>query len=107
VKLGVGDDRVESPEDPAPRLAGVPHPVTDGLPERWPAILGHQRLAAREGCPVLAEVGDDPLVAVGEFDQGRSLAFATDIGPHWAPPEFLAWEGYARFWDQAVRWLAG
>jgi uncharacterized membrane protein len=31
----------------------------------------------------------------------------TDIGPHWAPPAFVAWDGYGRLWDQAVRWLAG
>jgi uncharacterized membrane protein len=56
---------------------------------------------------VLAHVDGHPLVVVGEAGEGRTLAFMTDIGPHWAPPAFLEWDGYARFWDQAVRWLAG
>lgn len=106
VELEPGDDRVESPEDPLPRRTGVEHPVTEGLPGTWPAILGYQRAAPRAGSAVLVEVGGDPLAVVGEPGRGRALAFMTDIGPHWAPPAFLEWDGYARFWDQAVRWLA-
>jgi len=107
VELEAGDDRVESPEHATPTLTAVAHPVTEGLPERWPEILGYQRVRALDGAQVLATVGDDPLVVVGAVGEGRSLAYTTDVGPHWAPPAFLAWDGYARFWDQAVRWLAG
>jgi uncharacterized membrane protein len=107
VGLEQGDDRVESPEDAAPRLTEVSHPVTRGLPATWPSILGYQRVEALPASSVLASVGGDPLVVVGEPGEGRSLAYTTDIGPHWAPPAFLEWDGYARFWDQAVRWLAG
>lgn len=106
VALEPGDDRVESPEDAVPRLAGVAHPVVDGLASEWPEVLGYQRVAARAEGTVLASVNGDPLVVVGEPGEGRSLAYTTDIGPHWAPPAFLEWEGYGRFWDQAVRWLA-
>jgi uncharacterized membrane protein len=107
VELESGDDRVESPDDGEPALTGEPHPIVEGLHERWPAILGYQRAAARPSGSVLARVGSDPLLVAGEFGDGRTLAYMTDIGPHWAPPAFLAWEGYARLWDQAVRWLAG
>jgi uncharacterized membrane protein len=107
VELEPGDDRVESPEHPTPQRTDVSHPVTEGLPETWPSILGYQRVAARTGSKVLAQVGGDPLVVAGEPGEGRALAYTTDIGPHWAPPAFLEWDGYARFWDQAVRWLAG
>jgi uncharacterized membrane protein len=102
-ELEVGDDRIETPEDPQPRVAAA-HAVVDGLPERWPALLGYQRVAPRGD--VLATVNGDPLLVVGEFGDGRSLAYTSDIGPHWAPPEFLAWDGYSRLWDQAVRWLS-
>jgi uncharacterized membrane protein len=44
---------------------------------------------------------------VGEYGAGRSAAFTSDIAPHWAPPPFLGWDGYARLFDQLVRWLAG
>ena len=104
VAIERGDDRVETPEDAAPRLASR-HPVVDRLPEEWPALLGYQRLRARGD--VLATVNGDPLLVVGEAGEGRTLAYASDIGPHWAPPVFLAWDGYARLWDQAVRWLGG
>jgi uncharacterized membrane protein len=107
VELEVGDDRVESPDDASPVLTGEAHAVVDGLSEQWPAILGYQRAAARASGSVLVRVGSDPLLVTGAFGDGRTLAYMTDIGPHWAPPAFVAWEGYARLWDQAVRWLAG
>jgi uncharacterized membrane protein len=104
VELEVGDDRVETPEDPIPRVVGE-HPVVAGLPQEWPALLGYQRVASRGD--VLATVNGDPLVVTGAAGEGRALAFTSDIGPHWAPPAFLEWHGYARLWDQAVTWLAG
>lgn len=107
VELEAGDDRVESPEDAEPVLTGEEHPIVEGLPDRWPAILGYQRAVARPWAAVLARVGGDPLVVAGSVDDGRALAYMTDIGPHWAPPAAIEWDGYARLWDQAVRWLAG
>jgi uncharacterized membrane protein len=105
VELEVGDDRVETPEDPVPRAAGS-HPVVEGLEGSWPAVLGYQRVRARQQASVLATVNGDPLVVVGEAGSGRSLAFTTDVGPHWAPLDFVGWPGFTRLWDQAVRWLA-
>jgi len=107
VELELGDDRVESPDDASPVLTGESHPVVEGLAAQWPAILGYQRAAPRPSGAVLARVGSDPLLVTGAFGDGRTLAYMTDIGPHWAPPAFVAWDGYARLWDQAVRWLAG
>jgi uncharacterized membrane protein len=104
VEIETGDDRVETPEDPAPRVV-ADHAVVDGLPREWPPLLGYQRLGPRG--TVLATVNGDPLLVVGAVADGRALAYASDIGPHWAPPAFLEWDGYARLWDQAVRWLAG
>jgi uncharacterized membrane protein len=39
--------------------------------------------------------------------RGRSAIFASDCGPHWGPPVFLAWEGYPRLWNNLVAWLKG
>lgn len=107
VDLEMGDDRVESPESAVPRLVDGSHPVTSGLPEEWPPVLGYQRVVAKPEATVLAEVNGDPLVVAAVARRGRTLAYTTDIGPHWAPPAFLDWPGYTTLWNQAVRWLAG
>jgi uncharacterized membrane protein len=105
VLMEAGDDRVESPDDGVPRVV-ADHPVVAGLEEKWPAILGYQRVAAKPDATVLATVNGDPLLVAGEAGAGRALAITTDIGPHWAPLEFVQWAGFARLWDNAVRWLA-
>jgi len=51
-------------------------------------------------------VGADPLIVAGTHGQGRGVAFTSDCGPHWCPPPFLAWDGYARIWRQLVGWAA-
>ena len=72
---------------------------------RQPAVLGYNKVTPRDDATVLVKVGDDPLVVVGEVGEGRCMAFTTDCGPHWAPPPFVDWDGYARFWAQAMAWL--
>ena len=101
------DDRVEAPEGIVGRLTGTAHPVVDGLDDEWPHLLGYQKLTAKGDATVLAEADGRPLLAVREVGEGRSAAFASDISPHWAPQEFMQWPGYARLWDNLVRWLAG
>jgi uncharacterized membrane protein len=106
VDMEAGDDREETPQGIHP-VAADPHPITDGVTGDWPALLGYQRLVPRAGATVAATVGADPLVVAGTAGEGRTLAYASDIGPHWAPEAFTAWAGFATLWDQAVRWLAG
>lgn len=101
------DDRVETPEGAAPALDNPDHPVVAGLGSDWPALLGYNRFEATADSVVLATVGGDPLLAVREVGSGRSLAWASDIAPHWCPEEFMSWDGYQRLFGQAVRWLAG
>ena len=101
------DDRVETPEGVEGRVTDASHPVTQGLDETWPAILGYQKLIAKDDATVLAEVEGRPLLAVREVGDGRTLAYASDISPHWAPKEFMAWPGYGRLFGNAVTWLAG
>lgn len=101
------DDRVESPEGVEGELTGVEHPVAEGLDQQWPALLGYQKLTARPDATVLATLEAHPLLVVRTVGEGRTLAFASDISPHWAPQEFMAWPGYARLFDNSVRWLAG
>lgn len=101
------DDRVEAPEGALPRVQAEQHPIVAGLGGEWPQLLGYNRLIARPEATTVALVANDPLLVAWEFGSGRSIAFASDCGPHWAPPEFLAWNGYARLWSQMAAWAGG
>ncbi len=107
VTLLSGDDRVETPAGVEPEVLMASHPLVEGLPARWPALLGHNRVVPRPEAEVLVMVGDDPLIVAGSHGLGRSVAFTSDCGPHWCPPPFVAWEGYARLWQQLLGWVAG
>jgi uncharacterized membrane protein len=100
------DDRVEAPQGVEPVVVAGDHPILAGVDGAWPALLGYNRVALREGATLLARVGDDPMLAVGAAGEGRTLIWTSDIGPHWCPDEFCAWAGYGQIWSQAMRWLA-
>lgn len=106
IEMEQGDDRVETPEGAKPVRTTAEHPVTAEIEHEWPVILGYQRAVAKVDATLLATVNGDPLAVVHNAGAGHVLAFMTDIGPHWAPPAFVEWPGYAQLWDQAVRWLA-
>jgi uncharacterized membrane protein len=101
------DDRVELPEGVAPTVCAPDHPLAAGLPAIWPEILGYNRLTARPEAVTVAVAGDDPLLAGWDFGRGRSVAFASDCGPHWAPPAFVEWDGYQTLWQNIADWVAG
>ncbi len=110
VRLKPHDDRVEVPEGFEPvGTEHHDHPVIAGLGPDWPYLLGFNEVRAKSGADVLLETGIDdlPLLVAGGHGNGRTLAWTSDIGPHWLPPDFIAWPGYARLWAQALRWLAG
>jgi len=97
------DDRVEMPEGVLPSVSGS-HPIVDGLPSEWPILLGYNRVTPKQGALVLATVGEDPLLVVGEHGRGRTVAFTSDLAPHWAPPGFTQWPSYGPLWRNILRW---
>ena len=107
VTLQTGDDRIEAPAGTQPVVHAPEHPILEGLPEAWPMLLGYNRVTTKPDATLLVSVGNDPLIVTGGFGQGRAAAFTSDCGPHWCPPPFVAWEGYARMWHNLVRWVAG
>ncbi|MEW6638277.1 MAG: glutamine amidotransferase [Actinomycetota bacterium] len=107
VSVSSYDDRVEVPEGAAVEVLEPKHPVLAGIGGEWPVLLGYNRVEADPSSTVLARVGDDPLLVIGEYGDGRTLAWASDIGPHWCPEPFTSWEGYAKMWRQATEWLVG
>jgi len=101
------DDRVEVPEGFSVEVVAPDHPILDGIGGAWPALLGYNHLLAKPDATVLASYENRPILAVRAVGQGRTLAWASDVGPHWCPEPFLEWEGFERLWGQSVRWLAG
>jgi uncharacterized membrane protein len=106
VTLQVIDDRVEAPAGARPEVLVSHHPIVAGLPSEWPALLGYNRIEPKPGADLVVRVGDDPLIVAGTYGSGRSVAFASDCGPHWCPPPFMSWDGYAPMWANLVRWTA-
>lgn len=107
VTLHRHDDRVECPQGVTPVVSDGGHPMAAGLDGQWPQLLGYNQLIAKPGATVVAKVGEDPLLVAGSFGEGRAVAFTSDCGPHWAPPDFVEWGGYDRLWGQVVDWAAG
>jgi uncharacterized membrane protein len=107
------DDRVEIPEGFRAELTAPDHPILAGLDGEWPLLLGLNEvtLKTRADVHLLARApaaeGGHPLLAVGTHGRGRSVAWTSDIGPHWLPDSFVAWPGYARLWRQSLAWLTG
>jgi len=101
------DDRVEAPEGAKPEIVDADHPLVKGMGTDWPALLGFNELQLKSDAHLVAKVGEYPLLAVREVGKGRTLIWASDIGPHWCPSSFAEWGGYAQLWQNVVHWLAG
>jgi uncharacterized membrane protein len=107
VSLMATDDRVEKPEGVNPTVSSNSHPITEGIDRAWPYLLGFNEVMAKEKMDVLATIGEYPLLVTGSFGKGRSVAWTSDIGPHWCPKDFVKWPGYSQLWRQIIAWAAG
>lgn len=72
----------------------------------FPPILGYNRTLPREGCETLLAVKEtgDPLLAIGSFEKGRTLAYMSDPAPHWGC-NFVYWNQYADFWLTCLKYV--
>ena len=107
------DDGLELTEGFTPEIVGpVDHPILAGLGTEWPPLPGINEVTikAANDAQLLAKLpdaeGGHPLLVTGTHGQGRTVAWTSDIGPHWLPPEFAQWPGYARLWRQTLAWLS-
>lgn len=100
------DDRVETPEGAVPHVTDSQHVITEGLDAEWPVLLGYQHLVPKDDAQVLATVDGDPLLVVGTYGKGRTLAYSSDISPHWASSAFMQWPQYGQLFDGCISWLA-
>ncbi|MBC2637902.1 MULTISPECIES: glutamine amidotransferase [unclassified Rhodococcus (in: high G+C Gram-positive bacteria)] len=101
------DDRIEVPEGLDATFDEPNHVILGGTPAEWPMLLGYNRVIAKSDATVVARFGEDPLLVVGTAGVGRTVAFASDLAPHWAPPEFVQWQHYQALWTSIVNWAAG
>jgi len=93
---------VEEPFTPKVRhdselLQGI---ADTGLPQ----LTGYITTSPKDSATVpLVSHEDDPVLAHWRHGLGKSVAFTSDVTSRWAAG-WLAWEGFNRFWAQAVRW---
>jgi len=106
VTLSRFDDRAEWPQGVTPKITQNNHKTMQNLPETWPNLLGFNRVLPKPEGEVVVTVGGDPLVVTGTYGEGRTLAFTSDCGPHWAPPPFVEWAGYNTLWQNLANWAA-
>lgn len=104
VSLSAHDDRVETPQGVLPTVLSQTHPILAGVSD-WPHFLGYNRTKLKPDAELLVAVDEDPFIAAATFGGGRSAVFTSDCGPHWGPPEFVAWSHYGRMWSNLVTWL--
>lgn len=106
VHIEENDDRVETTEGVRPEILLPDHPVLEGIPkDEWPPFLGYNRLKSKDGADLIARCGNDVFIAVWQHGSGRTMAFASDLAPHWGSA-FVQWKYYSQFWHQTMTWLA-
>ncbi|MBP7496062.1 MAG: hypothetical protein KA792_00155 [Bacteroidales bacterium] len=107
--LEANDDRNETPEGVHIEVLKPEHPVVKGLNwEGCPPFSGYNRIIAKPDAEVIAKVKgfNDPFIVAHKFGKGRSIAFASDVSPHWGAG-FQKWKNYGKSFAAMLRWLAG
>jgi uncharacterized membrane protein len=103
-----GEDLVESSAGFTAEVVQPDHPLAVDLPwSSFPPIFGYNELIPRSDQQVIVRVRETghPLVAAGEYGQGRVVVYSSDPAPHWGL-NFELWEGYDAFWRRALRWVS-
>jgi len=104
-------DGLEAPEGLEPDVVASEHEILVDLPGAWPPILGMNKVVASESPESRILVSCSyrghchPMLAVRNYGQGRTLAWTTDIGPHWLSQTFMNWEKYDTLMCRMVRWI--
>jgi uncharacterized membrane protein len=137
VECSPSDDRVNDPNG-FKIIKQKDHPILKDLPwEDPPTVCGYNAVEPKPDAEVLLtmrrieSLGEDkvegvklaeeerPLLVVGKHGEGRTLAFTTDLSPHWVGgmvdwgKERVEVEGtelgglYLKFGCQILKWLAG
>ena len=107
-------DGLEAPEGLTPEIVAGSHahPILRDIECAFPQILGINKVvlggAAPESILLCRHRGrEQPLLACQKYGKGRSIAWMSDIGPHWLSRSFLDWQHYGQFMANMVSWVAG
>lgn len=101
------DDRMEITQGFKLKLDDPEHPVVKELPwDESYLLLGYNKTHLRSDSHLVASYNGEPQIATRKVGKGRSIIFASDVGPHWAG-SLLEWSGYSEFWQRMSRWAAG
>ena len=101
------DDRMEITQGYKLVLDDPNHPIVKGLPwEEEYLFLGYNKTFLRDDAHLVASWNKDVQIATRNVGKGRSIVFASDVGPHWAG-SFINWPAYAEFWQRMAKWAAG
>ncbi len=101
------EDLVESTEGFGADTKSPDHAIMKGIDlSTLPPVLGYNKVKPRKGCEVLANWSgsNDPLIACGQFDKGKVIAYTSDPAPHWGC-NFVFWKEYNQFWLNICNWL--
>jgi uncharacterized membrane protein len=80
-----------------------PSPILTGI-ETVPQLAGYVATTPKSAARVLLSTHqDDPLLAAWQYGLGRAVAWTSDATGRWARA-WVEWDGFSRFWTQAVRW---
>jgi hypothetical protein len=80
-------------------------PILEGVPmESAPPLKGYVKFIAKPGADTLltVDVQKEPLLTVWQTGLGRSAVFASDAKSRWAE-QWVAWNGFDRFWVNLFR----
>ena len=96
-----GEQIVEEPFFP---ILTSSSPILRGLDQGLPRLRGYNGTTAKPAAQtVLVTARDDPLLAQWQYGLGRSAAWTSDSTGRWAR-DWLAWDGFSRFFSQLVSW---
>ena len=99
------DDRSEDCDGVVPVVKNSSSPVVKNIEGEWPFLLGYNRTIAREEADLVVTVNDDPLIALGEYGEGKTAVFTSDCAPHWGTMEFVNWEYYNTLWANIAEYI--
>ena len=103
------DDRIEIPEGFNVKIDKEENQILKGLSGKWPPLLGFNEVITKKDSRTIIStpesVGAHPLLVTGVYGEGKTMAWTSDIGPHWVSKEFLDWKGYKELWNNIFHWL--
>lgn len=80
-----------------------PSPILTGL-VGFPPLHGYVATTAKQTArTILTSSQGDPILAAWQYGLGKTVSFTSDATGRWAS-DWLSWDGFAKFWSQAINY---